>query len=167
MHCFKKVNLTGESGRSATEMLAILSIIGVLYVVGIWGFNLLQEKHEENELANQIALNAVEIKMAMQSGTYKDKESFEKFLASLTMPYKNYTLSYHASDTFNQTYIMEITDKDGDYIKGKKCRQILRNLSKNQESTNLSFKVDDEETQTEETIWLAGKSVALKDICGG
>ena len=118
-------------------------------------------------MANQIALNAVQIKTAIQQGNFKDKESFDKFLAGLTTSYKNYTLSYRASDTFNQTYVMEIADKNGDYIKGKKCRQILKNLAKNPESTNVSYTVDDEETRTEETIWLADKTVALKDICGG
>lgn len=163
-----RTNLNQEElGRSMQEILAVLAIVGVLSIVGVWSFNLLQEKHEENELANQIALNAVQIKTALQSGKFQDKESFEKFLGDLTMPYKHYTLSYHASDTFNQTYIMEIRDKDGDYIKGKKCRQILKNLAKNQESTNVSFIVDDEDTKTEETIWLADKKVTLRDICGG
>lgn len=156
-----------ETGRSMVEIIAVLSIMGILAIGGLYGYSLLQEKREENELANQIALNAIRIKTAIQSDLFEDKESFDKFLAKMTTSFRNYTLSYRSSDSLNQTYIMEITDKDGDYIKGKKCRQILQNLSNNKETTNVSFTVDNADTQTEERVWLAGKAVSLIDICGG
>ncbi len=155
-----------ESGRSMVEIIAVLSIIGVLSVVGIYGYMRLKEKHDDNELASRIALNAMYIKTAMQQLDFKDKASFDEFLAGMKTRYKNYTLSYRASDTFDKTYIMEMADQDGNYIKGKKCRQILKNLSNNPESTNVSFTVDNEDS-TSETIWLAGKSIDLTDVCGG
>lgn len=56
-----------ESGRSMVEMLGVLAIIGVLTVGGVAGFNYAMDKHNANEILDNVSKRAIALSpMALQ-----------------------------------------------------------------------------------------------------
>ena len=54
-----KESIYSESGRSLTEMLGVLAIMGILTIGGIAGFNYAMNKHRANTLLNEASKRAV------------------------------------------------------------------------------------------------------------
>lgn len=54
-----KSNLRAQVGRSMTEMLGVLAVIGVLSLTGIMGFRLAMTKYRANELVSEINMRSV------------------------------------------------------------------------------------------------------------
>ena len=50
---------TNESGRSTTELLAVLAIMGVLTIGTIAGFNHMMTKQKINDIINAINLGSI------------------------------------------------------------------------------------------------------------
>lgn len=85
---------TGQSGRSMVEMLGVLAIIGVLSVGAISGYRHAMNRHEANQIINNLTLTATIVSgAAMQAGGsqyLKTKEDTYEF--DLDTPYQAYSL---------------------------------------------------------------------------
>ena len=89
-----------ESGRSMTEMLGVLAVIGVLSIGGIAGYNYAMNKHRANQVLQDIRLIYQEIKYPntvqkiVQNGTFPDME------LDMLSPYK-YGFDFPNPEDFN------------------------------------------------------------------
>lgn len=63
---------TPQSGRSMVEMLSVLSVIGVLSIAAVFGYNVLMEKHKNNQRLSETTMRAVVASSQMLQGRTPD-----------------------------------------------------------------------------------------------
>ena len=78
-------NYTNEDGRSMTEMLGVLAIIGVLSIGGIQGYTYAMNKYRANNVLNEI--NMASHQLATELVTSRNEQK----MLSLGNPYDNET----------------------------------------------------------------------------
>ncbi len=72
---------TVDSGRSMTEMLGTLAVMGVLAVAGVTGYKFAMEKYEANKIANEMNLVSNDIALIM------NRQRDDEYLLSIGEPY--------------------------------------------------------------------------------
>ena len=88
--------ITGQSGRSMAEMLAVLAIMGVLTVGGIAAYSFAVSKHRANQIYNQVDLRAVTsfsnpfVRQATTGQTYP-LAGFDEVVEGITYQHKKTT----------------------------------------------------------------------------
>ncbi len=166
---------SSESGRTLTEVLAILAIIGVLSVSSLLSFRHLMNKHKVNEIIHAINLSSVQILVNLAQRKMNSVEEMNQFLAPYATSVQGYNISFKAPKDATQNFsgsefVAEITDKNGAKIKGAMCRQIVTSMLKVQGVSDIDFTVNNEETEEgvfeTVTMRLSGKAVDLNALCG-
>ena len=66
-----------ETGRSMTEMLGVLAVIGVLSIGGIAGYTYAMERHETNEILNAASQRAIVIASQIAAGRQVSLKEFD------------------------------------------------------------------------------------------
>ena len=159
-----------ESGRTMVEVLSVLAIVGVLSVVAVWGYQSMMRKQKVDGVLHGLALKTVLINSAMESKTFSNKEELNKFLASQTTQASGYQLSFHASPD-GEGFVSEITDHNGEPIKGKICRELITKMADQKFVSDVDFTLKNEEkedgTRDDITVRLKGQYVNLNAVCGG
>ena len=166
---------TNESGRSMSEMLAVLAIMGVLSIGTIAGFRHMMNKQKINDIIQTINLNSIQILSNLTHQSFTTPDAMDQFLKSYSATSGGYNISFKAPrDTdreFTGTeFVAEITDQKGDRIKGSMCRKILTTMVKVNGVSDIDFTVRNEPmedgTTEDVTMRLSGKAVDLNALCG-
>ena len=166
---------SSESGRSLTELLAVLAIIGLLSVSSLLSFRHLMNKHKVNEIIHTINLSSVQILVNLTQKKMTSVEEMNQFLMPYATSVQGYNISFKAPKDATQEFtgtefVAEITDKNGSKIKGSMCRQIVTSMLKVQGVSDIDFTVNDAETEEgvfeTVTMRLSGKTVDLNALCG-
>ncbi len=166
---------TNESGRSMSEMLAVLAIMGVLSIGTIAGFRHMMNKQKINDIIQTINLNSIQILSNLTHQSFTTPDAMDQFLKSYSAKSGGYNISFKAPrDTdreFTGTeFVAEITDQKGDRIKGSMCRKILTTMVKVNGVSDIDFTVRNEPmedgTTEDVTMRLSGKAVDLNALCG-
>jgi len=162
-----------ELGRMMVEVMAVLAIIGILSVGGIWMFNSSNQERQINEIVHDMNIQVSQIYPAIeQNGSFSSKEEYNKFLSSFTKRSGEYILSFQADPNSDEKdFITQITTANGDPIKGKMCRALISKMSKLKMAQDVSFSLKDEEmdngTVQDVLVPLNGHIVDSNAICGG
>jgi len=164
-----------ESGRTANEMLAVLAVIGLLSVSAVLGFRRLTEKNDINQIIQTINLGSIQILTTLAHQKMATPDQMDEELKRYATSYGRYNITFKAPrDTdreFTGTeFVAEITDKDGERIKGSMCRKLLTTMVKVNGVSDIDFTVLDEEmedgTTQDVSMRLSGKTVDLNALCG-
>ena len=124
-----------ESGRSMTEMLGVLAVIGVLSVGGIAGYTYAMNKHYANELLNGASQRAVILKAQKA--------------AALSLSLREFDGMEVAGGEFS----LDVLEPDGaigisvSKVKGAVCKNLIQAT----EGTDITIAKDDGETLTDIT----------------
>ena len=166
---------TSESGRTMTEVLAVLALMGILTVSSIFGLRHLMNKNKINEIIHNINLSSVQILTDLTHQKIATPDQMDSFLSQYKSTVYGYGIQFKAPrDTdreFSGTeFVAEITDKNGQRIKGAMCRQIITSMVKMQGVSDISFTIKDEPLEDGSTadvsMRLSGKAVDLNALCG-
>ncbi len=78
-------NKFNQIGRSMAEMLSVLAVLGVLAVASLWGYRLLVNHHEANEILNNVRVATASVlqrgKVTTIDGKYIDIADFDKTIS--------------------------------------------------------------------------------------
>lgn len=163
--------MANESGRTLTEILGVLAIVGILSVCGLATYVHITRQRNVDRILETLQQKIIEIHSAQANQTITDKDELDAFLATFETTVGAYTLSFHASMDNDGSFISEVTHKDGSKIKGAFCRKLITKIAEQQFVENINFSLKDEllEDGTTKDIEfsLHGKTVVLDDICGG
>ena len=163
--------MANESGRTLTEILGVLAIVGILSVCGLATYVHITRQRNVDRILETLQQKVIEINAAQANQTITDKDKLDAFLANFETSVGAYTLSFHASTDNDGSFISEVTHKDGSKIKGAFCRQLIRKMAEQQFVENINFSLKDEPLEDGTTkdieFSLHGKTVVLDDICGG
>ena len=164
-----------ESGRTMAEIIAVLAIMGVLSVGSIVGFQHLMRKNKINDIINAVNLASVQILSSLISTKMTTPDAMDDWLKDYATTAGGYNITFKAPrDTDREftgsEFVAEITDKDGQRIKGSMCRQLLTTMVRVQGVSDIDFTVRNEEqedgTVEDVTMRLSGKAVDLNALCG-
>ncbi len=142
-----------ESGRSMTEMLGVLAVIGVLSVGGIAGYTAAMRKHRANEIVSQLNMMAHECNRfyTQEGGGTNDCD-----VSTLSLPLLDYaTINNVFKRAQNNQFYATITDMD----KGI-CLSLVERLN-NWSKTKIGTQIPCT-TETENTL-----SVYFKESISG
>ena len=101
---------TNETGRSMVEMLAVLSIIGILSVAGIYGYSTAMRRHRANEIMQTASLLAV---MA-QSANSGEGDCIELASSNLAQKPGGVDVEMVATPAEGESKIVDIKINDSD-----------------------------------------------------
>ena len=166
------IQRVAESGRTMVEVMAVLAIVGILSVGGIWFFGSSNQEREMNDIIYHMNLQVAQIYPALeQNGSFASKNDLNKFLAPYKKQVGNYVLSFQADpNSDGNDFLMQITKANGDPIKGKPCRALISKMSKLKMSQDVSFSLKDEEmddgTVQDVMIPLNGRIIDYTAVCG-
>ena len=164
-----------ESGRSMIEMLGVLAIMGVLSVGTIAGFRHAMTKQKINDIIHVINLNSVQILSSLTHTKLTTPDEMDEHLQKYHAKAGGYDITFKAprdaDREFSGTeFVAEITDQNGDRIKGSMCRRLLTTMVKVNGVSDIDFTVRNEETEDgnieDVTMRLSGKAVDLNALCG-
>lgn len=164
-----------ESGRTMSEMLAVLAIMGVLSVGTIAGFRHMMAKNKINDIIHVMNLNSVQILSSLTQRKFATPDEMDAFLRNYSAKAGGYNIGFKAPrDTdreFTGTeFVAEITDEKGDRIKGSMCRRLLTTMVQVNGVSDIDFTVRNEPMEDgsveDVTMRLSGKAVDLNALCG-
>ena len=164
-----------ELGRSMSEMLAVLVIVGVLSVGTIAGFRQAMMKRRVDAIVQAINLNSIQILASLAVGKMETPDAMDEFLKSYTTFVGDYKITFKAprddDREFTGTeFVAEISDQNGVRIKGAMCRRLLTTMVKVNGVSDIDFSVNNEEMANgsveDVTMRLSGKAVDLNALCG-
>ena len=160
-----------ESGRSLTEILGVLAIMGLLSIAGIWGYFHFMRQRTVDTILDTLQQKIIEINSAQANHQITDPVELDAFLEKFETTVGAYRLSFHSTSDANGSFISEVTHKDGSKIKGAFCRKLITKMAEQQFVENINFSLKDEPLEDGTTkdieFSLHGKTVVLDDICGG
>lgn len=159
-----------ETGRTMTEIISILAIVGILSVSSLWGYETFMRRKKVEEILDVLQQQTIQINAAMQHKDYTNTEELNDFLKTYTVPVAGYTLSFMASPDADG-FVSEITDSKGKPIKGKICRELITKMAEQKYTSDVAFTLKDEEmddgTKEDVVVRLNGQYVDLNSVCGG
>ena len=160
-----------EYGRTMIELLSVLAIVGVLSIVGLIGYNHLLCKQKVDALLHAIALETITINSAMTGKSFSSEDELNKFLSAYTTQTGEYRLTFRASPDGGDGFVTEITNLNGEPIKGKICRDLITKMAEQKFVSDVDFTLKDEETEDgskeDITVRLNERYVNLEAVCGG
>lgn len=163
--------MENESGRSLTEILGVLAIMGLLSIAGIWGYFHFMRQRTVDTILDTLQQKIIEIHSAQANHQITDPVELDAFLQKFTTTVGAYQLSFHATMDGDGSFVSEVTHKDGSRIKGAFCRKLITKMAEQQFVADVDFSLKDEPQEDGTTanvnVSLHGKTVNLDDICGG
>ena len=112
------------SGRTLTEMLGVLAIIGVLSIAGLFGYKIAMNYHKANETIHDVMLRATNVPMMWEDYTSIDDADFQFLFPDLkpidTNPV-NYAVKVY-SEPENSNYEFRVLVSD---VPQAVCKRIL------------------------------------------
>lgn len=164
-----------ESGRTMSEVLAVLAIVGVLSIGSIAGFRQLMVKQKINDIIHAINLNSVQILSELARHHQTTPDGMDEYLSKYATKAGGYNIAFKAPRDADREFtgtefVAEITDEKGDRIKGSMCRKLLTTMVHVNGVSDIDFTVHNEETEDgvieDVTMRLSGKAVDLNALCG-
>ena len=163
--------MKNESGKTLTEILAVLAIIGVLSLVGLYAYSVSMRKKTVDTILDTLQQKTIEIDSALANRDSKNINDLNDFLKGFTTTVGSYQLSFHSVDNSDTEFVSEVTYIDGSKIKGAFCRELIRKMMEQNFISDIDFTLKDEELEDgtigDVTVQLNGKSVDLDALCGG
>ena len=163
--------MKNESGKTLTEILAVLAIIGILSFIGLYGYSIAMRKKNIEAILNALQQKTVEIDSALTNRAVGDKADLNEFLKGFTTVVGSYQLSFHAVEDAQTEFVSEVTHVDGSKIKGAFCRELIKKMAEQHFISDIDFTLKNEELEDGTTgdvnIQLNEKSVDLDALCGG
>lgn len=162
--------MKNEQGRSMSEILAVLAIVGLLSVGGLIGYSQMLQKKDVDDVLDVLQQKIVEIHSAQANKKLTDPDKMNAFLEDFTTTVGDYQLSFHATGEMDGSFVSQVTHKDGTRIKGAFCRQLITKMSEQQFVEDVDFSLEDEEQEDgsieDINVPLNGKMINLNDVCG-
>ena len=159
-----------EFGRTMVEIVAVLVIMGLLSLTGMWWYSVSMRRQKVDKLLHALQLKALEINTAMQNKSFASIEELNQFLSGFTTFAAGHTLTFYASPD-NDGFIAKFSHLNGDPIKGPLCRELITKMADQKFVSDVDFTLEGEELDDKSvgnvTIRLNGRVVNLKAICGG
>ena len=161
-----------ESGRSMVEVMAVLAIVGILSVAGFWMYRTSNQERQMNDIIYHMNLQVAQIYPAIEKeGSFASKEHFNRFLAPYTKDIGNYVLTFRADpNASGNDFVVQITQSNGEPIKGKMCRALISKMSKLKMAQDVSFSLKDEEMDDgsiqDVMVPLNGQIMDYAAVCG-
>lgn len=162
-----------ESGRTLVEVMAVLAIVGILSVAGVWLYSVSNRERQLNDIIHDMNFQVVQIYAGLQQrGDFASADEFNKFLTAYQKPVGRYLLTFQADPDSDEksAFMTQITRLDGQPIKGEMCRALIFKMSKLKTARDVSFTLKDEEmddgTKADVTVPLNGKYVDYDAMCG-
>ena len=159
-----------ETGRTMVEIVSVLVIMGILSVVGVaWYVNVTRQQKIEAVL-NTLRMKTVEVSAALNGRQFDSIEEENKFLAGFKGYSAGYVFSFRASDD-GDGFVTELSYLNREPVKGRMCRELITEMSKQQFVSDVSFTLNNEEmedgSKQDLTVPLNGQYVDLEAVCGG
>ena len=164
-----------ESGRTMSEVLSVLTIMGILSVSAVFGFRNMMEKNTINDIIQSINLNSIQILVSLSNKKFDTPEQMDEALKHYATSTGDYNITFKAPrgedyEFTGKEFVAEITDKNGQLIKGAMCRKILTTMVQVNGVSDIDFTVHEVEmedgTKEDVTMRLSGKAVDLNALCG-
>ena len=164
-----------ETGRTMSEMVSVLAIMGILTVASVVSFKHITQRNTINEIIQAINLNSIQILVSLSNKKFDTPEQMNEALKHYATSSGGYNIVFKAPHDSDQAFtgkefVAEITDKNGELIKGSMCRKILTTMVQVNGVSDIDFTVRQVETedgtQEDVTMRLSGKAVDLNALCG-
>mgnify|MGYP003571476057 CR=1 FL=1 len=159
-----------EFGRTMVEIVAVLVVMGLLSLTGLWWYSVVMRHQKTDELLNALQMKTVEINSAMQGKNFATDEELNQFLSGFTAFVAGHTLSFYASPD-KDGFVARISHLNGDKIKGALCRELITKMADQKFVSDVDFTLEGEElddgTVGNLTVRLNGRVVNLIAMCGG
>ncbi len=164
-----------QQGRTILEILMILSIIGILSLSGMWYYTRLLQEQKMNDLLNAIHLQLVQISSLNIAKQFDTPQQMDEYLKDFTVQTKDYIIEFHSiadEEPFSgSNFVAQVRSVDGRMIKGAECRRLLKVLSEQKMTMDMSFSLKNEELEdgshADVNIRLNDKVIDLDSLCGG
>lgn len=108
----KKIKIS-ESGRTMIEILAVLVIVGVLSIGGIWGYKKAFEMNEMNEIVYELSQRAILVSSMKEKGLPPSLDEFKNDPFT-----KKYNVTY--ADKGNGLFSIKMKNLSDDVIRALK-----------------------------------------------
>lgn len=159
-----------ESGRTMVEIIAVLTIMGLLSITGVLLYSIAMRHQKVDEMLNTLQLRIIEIDSAMQGKNFTDTKELDKFLSDFTTFVAGHTISFYASPD-NKGFIARFSHLNGDTIKGGFCRELMTKIIDQKFVSDVDFSAEDEDFENglvdDESVRLNERVIDLDAICGG
>ena len=159
-----------EFGRTMVEIISVLVIMGILSVVGVVWYSDVMQRQKVETVLNTLRLKTVEISAALNGRQFDSIEEKNKFLAGFKAFSAGYVFSFRASDE-GDGFVTELSYLNREPVKGRICRELIIEMSKQQFVSDVSFTLNNEEmedgSKQDLTVPLNGQYVDLEAVCGG
>ncbi len=163
--------MKNEKGRTMNEMLAVLAIVGMLSVAGIFCYSHVIRQKNVDTILETLRQKTIEINSAMVNNKITDADKLNEFLKKFETEIGSYKLSFRAAPEMDGSFVSDVTYKDGSRIKGSFCRELIGKMSEQTFVSDVDFTLKDElqedGTTQNITVPLNGKVINLDDVCGG
>lgn len=164
-----------QQGRTMVEILMIISIMGVLSLLGIWYYTRSLQEQKMNDLLNAIRVQVVQITASNVGKQFETPQEMDAYLKDFTFQTKDYIIEFHSvsdEEPFSgSNFVAQVRSVDGRMIKGSECRRLIKVLSEQQMTMDMSFSLKNEEledgTHGDVNVRLNDKIIDLDALCGG
>ena len=161
-----------ESGRTMSEMLAVLAIVGILALGTLAGFRQLMANQKVNSIIQKVNLGSIQILSELNTRHFKTADEMDNFLKDYSTTTSGYKIDFKTPRDVEFTgteFVAQVSDQNGQRIKGMMCRKLLTTMVKVNGVSDIDFSVqqqEGDEDPQEVSMRLSGKAVDLNALCG-
>jgi type II secretory pathway pseudopilin PulG len=164
-----------EKGRTITEILVVLGIIGVLSLTGMWYYSRSTQEQKVNDILNAIHVQTVQIAPALSQHKFETPEQRAEFLKAYTIEASGYRIEFEPildeTSFSGEDFTARVYSSNGQPIKGSMCRRLIKALSEQEMAKDVDFTLKDEELEDGQKgdvqVKLNEQIIDLDALCGG
>lgn len=167
--------MESQSGRTMTEVLMVVVIIGILSLGGLWYYHRSLEEQRINDLLNAIHGQVVLITSANMNQTFSSPQQMDEYLKGFATKTDTYIIEFHSivgeTPFSGENFVAEVRLVDGGMIKGAQCRRLLNALAEQKMTMDMSFSLKNEQQEDgsikDVEVRLNDKIIEIDSLCGG